>query len=281
MIHDARIVWTDGRPHAPSALRRWLGDSRGHWEGNTLVVDTTNFTDKNPFRGSGENLHLTERFTRTDANTLLYEFTVDDPTTFTRPWTAQLPMTKSNERLYEYACHEGNYALPDILRGARFQRNRTRKLVFRSGFETPAAPAQSLLLRRALRALRCASKKSITAARFGATTSLWSAAGNFDVLELGAELLQLRDHRARAGDVDGRIGVAVHDDLRHGPDPLERRRRRRCRRTARSPPRCPDTSARSSRCRSRPSSVPSGRCGCRRSCRADARAPAPASRPAR
>jgi len=77
MIHDARIVWTDGRPHAPSVLRRWLGDSRGRWEGNTLVVDTTNFTDKNPFRGSGENLHLTERFTRTDANTLLYEFTVE------------------------------------------------------------------------------------------------------------------------------------------------------------------------------------------------------------
>jgi len=121
MIHDARIVWTDGRPHAPALFRQWLGDSRGHWEGNTLVVDTTNFTDKNPFRGSGANLHLTERFTRADADTLLYEFTVDDPTTFTKPWTAQLPMTKSDERIFEYACHEGNYALPDILRGARFQ----------------------------------------------------------------------------------------------------------------------------------------------------------------
>ncbi len=121
MIHDARIVWTDGRPHAPQQLRRWLGDSRGRWEGKTLVVDTTNFTDKNPFRGSGENLHLTERFTRADANTLVYEFTVDDPSTFTRPWTAQIPMVKSDERIYEYACHEGNYALPDILRGARFQ----------------------------------------------------------------------------------------------------------------------------------------------------------------
>ncbi len=127
MIHDARIVWTDGRSHAPSVLRRWLGDSRGHWEGNTLVVDTTNFTDKNPFRGSGENLHLTERFTRTDANTLLYEFTVDDPTTFTRPWTAQLPMSKSDERIFEYACHEGNYALPDILRGARFQEKQSKE----------------------------------------------------------------------------------------------------------------------------------------------------------
>jgi len=121
MIHDARIVWTDGRPHAPSLFRRWLGDSRGRWEGNTLVVDTTNFTGTNPFRGSGDRLHLTERFTRTDANTLLYEFTVDDPATFTKPWTAQLPMTKSDARIFEYACHEGNYALPDILRGARFQ----------------------------------------------------------------------------------------------------------------------------------------------------------------
>ena len=126
MIHDARIVWTDGRPHLPPTQRRWLGDSRGRWEGNTLIVDTINFTDKNPFRGSGANLHLTERFTRTDANTLLYEFTVDDPTTFTRAWTAQLPMSKSDERIFEYACHEGNYALPDILRGARFQ-ERQRK----------------------------------------------------------------------------------------------------------------------------------------------------------
>jgi hypothetical protein len=127
MIHDARIVWTDGRPHPPSEIRRWLGDSRGRWEGNTLVVDTTNFTDKNPFRGAGENLHLTERFTRTDADTLLYEFTVDDPTTFVRPWTAQLPMTRSDERMFEYACHEGNYALPDILRGARYQEKQQTK----------------------------------------------------------------------------------------------------------------------------------------------------------
>ena len=126
MIHDARIVWTDGRPHAPPVFRRWLGDSRGRWEGSTLVVDTANFTDKNPFRGSGGNLHLTERFTRADANTLLYEFTVDDPSTFTKPWTAQLPMTKSDERMFEYACHEGNYALPDILRGARFQEQQSK-----------------------------------------------------------------------------------------------------------------------------------------------------------
>ena len=126
MIHDARIIWTDGRPHAPQMFRQWLGDSRGTWEGNTLVVDTTNFTDKNSFPGAGEHLHLTERFTRTDAATLLYEFTVNDPATFTKPWTAQLPMTKSDERIYEYACHEGNYALPDILRGGRYQEKQTK-----------------------------------------------------------------------------------------------------------------------------------------------------------
>ena len=119
MIHDARIVPVDGSAHPPAAIRRWQGDSRGHWDGGTLVVDTTNFTDKTNFRGSGDALHLVERFTRVDAKTLLYEFTVDDPSTFTRPWSAALPMTKTTDRVFEYACHEGNYALPDILRGAR------------------------------------------------------------------------------------------------------------------------------------------------------------------
>jgi len=127
MIHDARIVWMDGRPHLPPSIEQWLGDSRGRWDGDTLVVDTTNFTDKTNFRGSGERLHLVERFTRVDANTLCYEFTVDDPSTFTKPWTAVLPMTKSAERIYEYACHEGNYALPDILRGARYQEKQGAK----------------------------------------------------------------------------------------------------------------------------------------------------------
>ena len=127
MIHDARIVWTDGRPHAPSAMRQWLGDSRGRWEGTTFVVDTTNFTDKTGFRGSGETLHLVELFRRVDANTLHYAYTVDDPATFTKPWTAVLPMTKSDERIYEYACQEGNYALPDILRGARYQEKQTAR----------------------------------------------------------------------------------------------------------------------------------------------------------
>jgi len=124
MIHDARLVPVDGSAHPPAAIRRWQGDSRGRWDGATLVVDTTNFTDKTNFRGSGEQLHLVERFTRVDAKTLLYEFTVDDPATFTRPWSAALPMTKTTDRVFEYACHEGNYALADILRGARAEERR-------------------------------------------------------------------------------------------------------------------------------------------------------------
>jgi hypothetical protein len=126
MIHDTRVVDLSDKKHLEGDIEQYMGNARGHWEGDTLVVDTTNFTDKNPFRGSSENLHLIERFTRTDANTLLYEFTVDDPSTFTRPWTAQLPMTRSNERIFEYACHEGNYALPDILRGARYQEKQSK-----------------------------------------------------------------------------------------------------------------------------------------------------------
>jgi hypothetical protein len=125
MIHDARVVPLDGRPHAPAAVRLWLGDSRGRRDGDTLVVDTTNFTDKSAFRGADENLHLIERFTSQGPQELLYEFTVEDVTVFTRPWTARLPMTRTNARIYEYACHEGNYALMDILRGARFQERKS------------------------------------------------------------------------------------------------------------------------------------------------------------
>jgi hypothetical protein len=127
MIHDARIIPLDGRPHVAPAIRQWLGDSRGRWEGNTLVVDTTNFTGKTNFRGTGERLHLVERFTRADAKTLRYEFTVDDPDTFTRPWTAVVPMMKSDDRIYEYACHEGNHALPNILGGARYQERQQKE----------------------------------------------------------------------------------------------------------------------------------------------------------
>ena len=119
MVHDVRIIRTDGSPHLPSSVRLWMGDPRGHWEGNTLVVDTTNFTDKTAFRGSSENLHLVERFTRTDADTLMYEVTVEDPSTWARPWRIELPMRKSDSPLYEYACHEGNYAMEGMLAGAR------------------------------------------------------------------------------------------------------------------------------------------------------------------
>src|SRR5258707_503043 len=117
MVHDARIIPLDGRPHGH--IRQWKGDSRGHWEGNTLVVDTTNFKRETSLPNSTANTHLVERFTRTDANTLLYEFTVEDPTMWTRPWTAVVPMRKSEDLIYEYACHEGNYAMASILAGAR------------------------------------------------------------------------------------------------------------------------------------------------------------------
>jgi hypothetical protein len=124
MIHDARIVPLDGRPHLLLAVRRWQGDPRGHWEGDTLVVDTTNFSDRTNFRGADENLHLVERFRRVDAQTLDYTFTVEDPTAFSRPWTVALPMTRSNDPIYEYACHEGNYAMAGILKGTRAQEGR-------------------------------------------------------------------------------------------------------------------------------------------------------------
>jgi len=121
MIHDARIVPMDGRPHNSSTVRQWMGDSRGRWDGDTLVIDTTNFTDRTNFRNSGANLHLVERVTRIDADTLEYRFTVDDPTTWTRPWTVAYPMVKTVGLMYEFACHEGNYGLRNILSGARWE----------------------------------------------------------------------------------------------------------------------------------------------------------------
>jgi hypothetical protein len=121
MVHDVRIIPVDGRPHLPSRIRQYKGDSRGRWDGRTLVIDTTNFLRETSFRGSSANLHLVERLTRIDSNTLLYEFTVDDPKTWTKPWTAAIPMKKVDAPIYEYACHEGNYALRNILAGARAQ----------------------------------------------------------------------------------------------------------------------------------------------------------------
>jgi hypothetical protein len=117
--HSTRAIPTDGRPHIPQSIRQWQGDSVSHWEGNTLVVDTTNFTSLFPFRGSGEKLHLVERFTRTAEDTLMYRFTVEDPETWDKPWTAEMPLTKTKGPVFEWACHEGNSELPTILRGAR------------------------------------------------------------------------------------------------------------------------------------------------------------------
>ena len=120
MIHDVRIIPIGpARVEPASGVTQWLGESHGHWEGDTLVVDTTNFTSRTRFRGSDEGLHLTERFTRSAPDTLLYQFTVDDPTAFTAPWSAEIPMVTSDGAVYEFACHEGNQALPNMLRIAR------------------------------------------------------------------------------------------------------------------------------------------------------------------
>ena len=120
MVHDARVVRMNAE-HLPKTIRQWMGDSVGHWEGDTLVVDTTNFTDKTRFRSSTDNLHVVERFTRVDDHTLLYRFTVEDPETWPKPWTGEMAWPATDGKIYEYACHEGNYALTDILKGARLR----------------------------------------------------------------------------------------------------------------------------------------------------------------
>jgi len=126
MIHDARIIHLDGRPHLPARMRSWLGDSIGRWDGDTLVIDTTNFNDGGGFYGDAggnfgwdRNLHVVERLRLFDADTLLYQFEIDNPTAFTAPWKGELTMTRSGERIYEYACHEANYSLTNMLRGFR------------------------------------------------------------------------------------------------------------------------------------------------------------------
>jgi hypothetical protein len=120
MIHDVRIIPIDNRPHLDSNLHQWFGDARGHWEGNTLVVETTNFTDKTAFRGSSEKLRVVERFTRADPETIRYEFTVSDPSTWEKSWSAEVLWTKSaSNTLYEYACQEANYGMANILSGVR------------------------------------------------------------------------------------------------------------------------------------------------------------------
>jgi hypothetical protein len=120
MVHDARIVRIGGT-HAPPTIRRWLGDSVGRWEGETLVVDTTNFNEQTRFRGSSRDLHVVERFTRTGPNSLLYNFTVEDPRTWPRSWTGEYTWRATTQQIYEYACHEGNYSLPSILKAARLR----------------------------------------------------------------------------------------------------------------------------------------------------------------
>ena len=133
MIHDTRIVHLDGRPHLPQGVRQWLGDSVGRWEGDTLVVDTTNFPDASGFYGDAggnfgwdRNLHLIERFSLLDPDTLLYQFEIDNPTAFTATWKGELTMARASGPIYEFACHEGNYSLPNMLRGYRAVERKSR-----------------------------------------------------------------------------------------------------------------------------------------------------------
>lgn len=126
LIHDARVIPLDGRPHLPSSVRQWNGDSRGRWEGDTLVVDTINFSNKSYFLGSTENLHLVERFTRVAEDTIDYEITASDPGAWTHPWTAAVHLKQGRGRMYEYACHEGNYqVMVDMLAGANAPKKAT------------------------------------------------------------------------------------------------------------------------------------------------------------
>jgi hypothetical protein len=119
-IHETRIIPLDGRPHLSQSLRQWSGDSRGHWDGNTLVVDTTNFSPQSNFMGAAENLYIVERFTRVAADAINYEITLNDRTTWTRPWTAAIHLKRTQDKIYEYACHEGNaHTMEGILGAAR------------------------------------------------------------------------------------------------------------------------------------------------------------------
>jgi hypothetical protein len=132
-----RIIPMDNRPHPSDRIRNWTGHSVGRWEGDTLVVDTTNFNEKVSIQGSGPDLHVIERFTRVSADTIMYRVTLEDPGTWTRPWSAEIPMLATDGRLYEYACHEGNYGLPHILSGARFTEREAR-----DGAPTPSQRPQ-------------------------------------------------------------------------------------------------------------------------------------------
>ncbi len=127
MIHDARVVRMNAA-HLPTALRFWMGDSVGRWDGDTLVVDTTNFTDKTHFRQSGDGLHVVERFTPESRDAIRYDFTIEDAANYTRPWSGRLQIRRTKAAMYEYACHEGNYSMAGILRGARADERKNRGL---------------------------------------------------------------------------------------------------------------------------------------------------------
>ena len=142
-LHEARVIPLDGRPHIGRGVRQWIGDSRGRWEGDTLVVEVTNFSEKSHFRGAAENLRVVERYKRVDADTVTVEFTVEDPTTWTRPWTAMLTAKKdpSYWQVFEYACHEGNYGMFNILSGARAQEREAERAARKAAQKPVQSPA--------------------------------------------------------------------------------------------------------------------------------------------
>jgi hypothetical protein len=133
MVHEARVIPVDGRAPLDPAIKHWMGESRGHFEGNTLVVETTNFNGKNPFRGASEELKVTERFTRVAQDQILYRFTVEDPATWAKPWTAEAPMAKTEGPIFEFACHESNYGIANILAGARAEERRAAEAAAKKG----------------------------------------------------------------------------------------------------------------------------------------------------
>jgi hypothetical protein len=135
MIHDVRMIPLDGRPQPPAGVRQWTGVSRGRWEGQTLVVETTNFNGKNPFRGASENMRVIERFTRTAEDSISYTFTIDDPSTWAKPWSAEMPMVKTDGPIFEFACHETNYGIANILAGARADEKRAAEGATKKGSE--------------------------------------------------------------------------------------------------------------------------------------------------
>ncbi len=133
MIHDVRIIPLDGGPQPDPNIRQWMGISRGRWEGNTLVIETTNFNGKNPFRGSTEKMRVTERLTRVADDAIRYQFTIDDPSMWTRPFSAEMPMQRTSGPLFEHACHEGNYGLYNTLVGARLEEKKAAEAVQKTG----------------------------------------------------------------------------------------------------------------------------------------------------